>query len=155
MSNDVYGFVATSNPAKTQACLSAAAAKRGIGLTFVTEKELFNFPAEFLPTGSYVAFALGDRPGKTSADYLTDMIDYAPGALDDLHASGVARLNVLIDWIDEIAGDPSTELLCIAVAECSEIESHAHVKRTELRELMLRDFRSYAPPNKLYLILGR
>ncbi|MDI1434918.1 hypothetical protein [Polyangium sorediatum] len=152
MSNDVYGFVATQHPNETRAFLEAAASRRNIGVKFIMADELFNFPPEVLPTGNHVAFVVGDRGGKESADYLTDMVDYAPGALEGLSASGEQRLSLLVDWIEEIGRHRATEWIYIAMTECSEIESHERVGLDGLRGQLMSDFRQHAPPNRLYVV---
>jgi hypothetical protein len=104
------------------------------------------------PICFHVAFVLGDRPGKVSADYLTDMVDYAPGSLWGLPTLGEERLVILLDWIEGVMLSPLVESLLVAVCECSDVGSWAKVHVHSFRQLMLDDFRREAPPNRLYWI---
>ena len=152
MSNDLYGYVKTQQPDMARERVEVAAQKANIGITLIDADQLFNFPAELLPAGSYVAFVLGDHPGKNTAEYLTEMVDYAPGALSGMPAEGESRLSILLDWVDDVVGAPDVECLFVAMCECSEIESRILVSAGEFRNQALVDFRQDAPPNRLYWV---
>jgi hypothetical protein len=152
MSNDVYGYAATQQPNEVRSYMETVARHRQIGFKIIESKELFNFPPDLLPKDLHVAFVLGDRPGKVSADYLTDMVDYAPGSLWGLPTLGEERLVILLDWIEGVMLSPLVESLLVAVCECSDVGSWAKVHVHSFRQLMLDDFRREAPPNRLYWI---
>jgi hypothetical protein len=152
MSNDIYGYVLTQHLNEARARIQMATQEANLGVKFVTTEKLFNFPPKLLPSGAYVAFVLGDRSGKESADYLTDMVDYAPGALLGFPSRGEERLAILLDWVQGIAGDPVVESMFVAMCECSEIESYVQVALEECRQKLLDDFHQCAPPNRLYRI---
>ena len=152
MSNCAYGYVLTSHVERVSQLLEAAAQRANIGLEFIADRELFNFPDASLPRTPHVTFLLGDRPGKNTVTYLADLIDYAPDASIGLPLRGEDRLAILIDWLVEVAKEPDVVLLAIAICESNEIEEQVQVPVGRARARMQDDFIQYAPPNKLYII---
>jgi hypothetical protein len=151
MSNDVYGYVTAKEPVRTAEELNRIAEQLRLGITLVAKDELYNFPPNRMPPEEAVCFVLGDRPGKQTADYLTDYVDYAPEANIGLPLKGRDRLQVLLAWMRQTASIEGAGLLAIAITECSEIEKEREVSLAEMDLVIEQDFQDYAPPNTLYL----
>ncbi len=93
-----------------------------------------------------------DGPGKKTAEYLIDFIDYADEAPFDLPKNGLERLKILLGVIREIAGLRNIEEIVIAMTECNEIESTQRISIEEFENIAIADFIKYPPPNKIYII---
>lgn len=152
MSNEVYGYFEVPEVTDKAAYLRDLQEKIALGITQIPFSELYNFPEEILPENQdqCVAFIVGDRPGKTNTTYLTDNLDYAPGADIGLPLNGRERLGLLINLFLFLIHESSPSRFVVAITDSSQIEE---IKRPNLRDfgrVIYDDFEKNGTPDCIY-----
>lgn len=152
MSNEVYGYIVSMEVSDWITCFLSIQEKTGIGIKAISKSELHNFPEDILPNkaSSYVAFIVGDKPGKTNTTYLTDYQDYSPEADIGFPTDGKERLNLLVDmFIVAITCAKATRFV-VAITDSSQVDEVKKVRMEELPTVIARDFEEFAPPDCIY-----
>jgi hypothetical protein len=152
MSNEVYGYFDVSQIANRDAFFAQLQEKTGIGIKSINFSELYGFPKYLLPTNMsrYAAFIIGDKPGKTNTTYLTDYLDYAPGADIGFPVSGKVRLRLLIGLLVSMILESHSRRLVVAITDSSQIEQVKDINFEDLGTTIETDFEEFAPPDCIY-----
>ncbi|WPU24799.1 hypothetical protein RI049_08690 [Cedecea neteri] len=154
MSNDICGYVFPSVVHETKINLEEYMSSREVGISKITEEQLYSFPVEFIPSDDVFIFIIGDRPGYPNATYLIDYDEYDPETSDIGFPPGAkARLEILLDTLADMYRITNAEKMIVALTECNQIEIITKLKLSELYNVIHTDFEAYlSPPDTLYEI---
>lgn len=153
MSNDVYGYVDSVEPSvreKLSQLLQTHAGNNRLGFTSIPREDVYGLPPELAPSEGAACFRVSDSPGKASASYLVDMVDYCADV--GLPRSGQARLDMLLSWIEAVGTEPSVDRMVIAMSDGNEVEGVSLLEVQQLRARLHADFEACAPPNRAYVV---
>ncbi len=152
MSNEVYGYIESAAVPEWKKAFDTVQEKTGIGIKLIPNSELYNFPENLLPKNEVnsAAFIIGDIPGKTNTNYLTDYQDYAPEAEIGFPVKAKERLALLIDMFMVTIQETKANRFVVAITDSSQIDEVKSVDIDGLANLVARDFEEYSPPDCVY-----
>ncbi|GKX57434.1 hypothetical protein SOASR030_35460 [Leminorella grimontii] len=154
MSNDVYGYLEPTLGMNEAALLKEYIKNSSLNIQSITEKELFNYPSEFIPTKELFIFDIADGPNSINATYLIDYLEYDPESCDiGFPSDPKKRLNILLDTLVDMIKITNAKKMVVAMTDCNQIETIKKINLSELYDVIHADFEKYrAPPDTLYEI---
>ncbi len=155
MSNEVYGYIESSEAIDWNRFFLNIQSKMGIGIQQMPKSELYNFPEDMLPSKDsfFLPFIMGDKPGKKNTTYLTDVQDYSSKAFIGLPNAGKDRLNILIDVFLLMSEERSVERLVVAITDSSQIEEVKKLNIKSLPNQIYEDFEMQLTPDCIYDVI--
>lgn len=152
MSSEVYGYVVSSEVFDWKECFFSIEKKTGIGIAQIDKSQLYNFCEDILPNESlsFMAFIIGDKPGKKNTTYLTDYQDYSIEANIGLPLGKKQRLNLLIDMFMTVIKDTKASRFVVAINDSSQVDEVKKVNLEELAVVIKKDFEELGLPDCIY-----
>lgn len=154
MSNSIYGYIYTDNPARVAESIRGSIRATTLGVFAIEPSELRNYPMQLLPqkNENLFCFLIGDSGETWNATYLIDGYDYDPSAQIELPRNSGERIELLARLLNDLIEQSCDRRMLVAVTDCDKIDEVKRIALRNLRDELIKDIGIDGPPNILYCV---